>query len=120
MTALESAVPIIPARDTEASAAWYRDVLGFDVHHVEREYAVIRRDAVSLHFWGPSGIAPEQSMFMYRVGVRGIDELYEECRSKKIVHPNAPLEEKPWGAREFAVVDADGNLLTFFEFPEQA
>ena len=120
MTTFESAVPIIPARDLEASTGWYRDYLGFDVHHVESEYGIVGRDAVYLHFWGPSGIAPEESMFMYRVGVRGIDALYEECEAKKIVHPNAPLEEKPWGAREFAVVDGDGNLLTFFEFPEEA
>ena len=120
MTTFESAVPIIPARDTAAATAWYRDHLGFDVHHVEPEYAVVGRDGIHLHFWGPSGIEPKDSMFMYRVGVRDIDELYEQCRAEGIVHPNAPLEEKPWGAREFAVVDGDGNLLTFFQFPEDA
>ena len=120
MTTFESAVPIIPAREMETSTAWYRDRLGFEIQHVEREYGVVSRDDVYLHFWGPSGIAPEQSMFMYRIGVRGIDDLYEACRSEQIVHPRAPLEEQPWGAREFAVVDVDGNLLTFFEFPERA
>jgi hypothetical protein len=33
------------------------------------------------------------------------------------VHPNALLREQPWGFREFAVVDHDGNLVTFFEPP---
>ena len=56
-------------------------------------------------------------MTTFRIGVRGIDELYERCRAEEIVHPNAPLEEKPWGFREFAVTDHDGNLLTFFEAP---
>ncbi len=121
MTAtLLAAVPIVPARETEASTAWYRDRLGFELHHVEREYGIVGRDGVYVHFWGPSGIAPEDSMFMYRVGVRGIDELYEHCRGERIVHPNAPLELKPWGSREFAVTDGDGNLLTFFEFPEDS
>jgi uncharacterized glyoxalase superfamily protein PhnB len=68
-----------------------------------------------VHFWGPSGIPPDKSDTMFRIRVEGIDELYERCRVEQIVHPNAPLEEKPWGAREFAVVDGDGNLLTFFE-----
>ena len=54
---------------------------------------------------------------MIRVGVRGIDQLYEQCQAEEIVHPNAPLEEKPWGFREFAVTDHDGNLVTFFEPP---
>jgi catechol 2,3-dioxygenase-like lactoylglutathione lyase family enzyme len=109
------AVPIIPARDTTASAEWYRDRLGFDVVHVEPEYGIVERDDVGVHFWGPSGIEPKSSMTMFRIRVAGIDELYERCREHEIVHPNAPLEEKPWGAREFAVTDVDGNLLTFFE-----
>jgi uncharacterized glyoxalase superfamily protein PhnB len=55
---------------------------------------------------------------MLRVGVRGIDPLYEHCQIEGIVHPNAPLQEKPWGFREFSVIDNDGNLVTFFEPPQ--
>ena len=109
------AVPIIPARDTRESAAWYRDNLGFDVVHVERDYGIVERDAVGVHFWGPSGVEPADSNTMFRIRVEGIDELYAQCGNRGIVHPNAPLEAKPWGAREFAVLDGDGNLLTFFE-----
>jgi hypothetical protein len=115
MARMTMAVPIIPARDTGKSAEWYRDNLDFEVLHVEPEYAIVERDAVGVHFWGPSGIPPEKSDTMYRIRVEGIDDLYEHCQAREIVHPNAPLEEKPWGAREFAVVDGDGNLLTFFE-----
>ena len=112
-----SAVPIIPAREIEASAAWYRDRLGFEIFHTEPEYGIVGRGETWIHFWGPSGIPPEKSDTMIRVGVRGIDELYEHCRSERIVHPNAPLEHKPWGFREFSVIDHDGNLVTFFEPP---
>jgi catechol 2,3-dioxygenase-like lactoylglutathione lyase family enzyme len=118
VTEFISAVPIIPARNIEASAAWYRDRLGFEVFHVEREYGIVGRGETWIHFWGPSGIAPENSDTMIRIGVRGIEALYEHCRAEGIVHPNAPLEEKPWGFVEFAVVDGDGNLVTFFEPPE--
>ena len=120
MTRLTSAVPIVPARELAATTSWYRDRLSFEVVHVESEYGIVGRDGVYVHFWGPSGIAPKDSMFMYRVGVRGIDELFAHCGGEGIVHPNAPLEDKPWGAREFAVIDVDGNLVTFFEFPERA
>jgi uncharacterized glyoxalase superfamily protein PhnB len=81
MTEFVSAVPIIPSREIEASAASYRDRLGI------------------------------------RIGVRGIDEFHERCQADGIVHPNAPLGEQPWEMREFAVVDHDGNLVTFFEVP---
>jgi catechol 2,3-dioxygenase-like lactoylglutathione lyase family enzyme len=111
---LTSAVPIIPARQVEAATAWYRDELGFEVVHAETEYGVVARDDIQVHFWGPSGIDPKDSMTMYRIGTSDLDALYEHCRERDILHPNAPLERKPWGLREFAVVDGDGNLITFF------
>lgn len=114
-TRFGGAVPIIPARDTAESAAWYRDLLRFEIVHLEPEYAIVERDETAIHFWGPSGIAPEDSNTMFRVRVGGIDELYKYYQAKGIVHPNAPLETKTWGSREFAVTDLDGNLLTFFQ-----
>jgi uncharacterized glyoxalase superfamily protein PhnB len=75
----------------------------------------VERHGIGVHFWAPSEIEPEASMTVFRIRVEGIAELYAHCLEREIVHPNAPLEEKPWGAREFAVRDGDGNLLTFFE-----
>ena len=115
MATMTMGVPIIPARKVPASAQWYADNLGFEVVHVEDDYGIVERDQVGVHFWGPSGIAPEESMTMFRIRVEGIDDLYAQCQERGIVHPNAPLEDKPWGAREFAVLDGDGNQLTFFE-----
>ena len=119
VTEFISAVPIIPARDVEAAAFLYRDELDFEVFHTEPEYGIVGRGESWVHFWGPSEIAPEDSNTMIRLGVQGIDELYAHCQEREIVHPNAPLEEQPWGFREFAVRDLDGNLVTFFEPPEE-
>ena len=115
VTEFVSSVPIIPAREIEPSVEWYQDRLGYTVFHTELEYGIVGRGESWIHFWAPSGIAPEESMTMIRVGVRGIDELYAHCEAEGIVHPNAPLCEQPWGTREFAVGDLDGNLVTFFE-----
>jgi catechol 2,3-dioxygenase-like lactoylglutathione lyase family enzyme len=115
MTRVLSAVPIVPARDLEATTAWYRDYLGFVTRHIEDEYGIVERDGVEVHFWGPSGIEPLKSVTMYRLGIDGIDALYERCEQAGIVHPNGPLEAKHWGTREFAVGDCDGNLVRFFE-----
>jgi catechol 2,3-dioxygenase-like lactoylglutathione lyase family enzyme len=108
-------VPVIPARDVAATADWYSDVLGYSVVHAEPEYGIVERGGSGIHFWGPSGIEPRDSNTMLRVRVEGIDALYADCEQRGVVHPNAALEAKPWGAREFAVVDCDGNLVTFFE-----
>lgn len=48
------------------------------------------------------------------IGVRGVDALYRELDSKgaRIIRP---LEERPWGQRDFSVEDPDGYLLCFSE-----
>jgi len=51
-TTFVSAVPIIPAREIEASVAWYRDMLAFEVVHTEHEYGIVERDDMQIHFWG--------------------------------------------------------------------
>jgi catechol 2,3-dioxygenase-like lactoylglutathione lyase family enzyme len=117
MTDFLSSVPIVPARDVEATTAWYRDELGFDVFHVEHGYGSVGRGESWIHFWGPSGIDPRETDAMIRIGVRGIDELYRHCSEREIVHPSSTLERQPWGFREFSVVDCDGMLVTFFEPP---
>ena len=115
---LKASVPKNSSTSTEipASTAWYRDMLGFTVHHAQDGYGIVGRDDVYVHFWGPSGIEPADSMTMIRLGAAGIEQWFQHCLPLGIVHPNAPLTEQPWGSTEFAVVDLDGNLVTFFEF----
>lgn len=45
----------------------------------------------------------------------GFTKVYASCVAFGIVHPRAALETKPWGTREFGIVDPDGNLVTFAE-----
>ena len=43
-----------------------------------------------------------------------LNVFYNELLKKNItIHPNSPLEIKPWGQKEFALLDPDNNLLTF-------
>ena len=47
--------------------------------------------------------------------VEGIDALYAEMQAAGVVHPNGLLQQQPWGMKEFAVLDGDGNLIKFGE-----
>lgn len=114
-----TSVPVVPARDVPAAVSWYRDRLGYDVHRSQDDYGIVSRGGSWIHLYGPSGIEPERSDTMIRVGVEGLDGLYAACLAQGIVHPNGQLGRRPWGLREFAVLDRDGNLVTFFE-PEVA
>ena len=48
----------------------------------------------------------------------GVDALYEELRAADVLHPVSRdgVSDEDYGAREFATLDADGNLVTFFEW----
>ena len=53
-----------------------------------------------------------------RIEVSGVDDLYEELRGRDVLHPVSRdgVSETDFGSREFATLDADGNLISFFEW----
>lgn len=128
---LSHAIPALPVRDIARGADFYREKLGFAVVHQEGGFAIVRRDAGELHLWeagderwktrgGESPVKSGAESFLAgtascRVAVTGIEELYSELLPLGIVHGNAALTTQPWGCRDFAVTDVDGNLVTFFE-----
>lgn len=134
MSDLKAAVPVLPVADTVAAAAFYRDRLGFAIAHADSQYAIVTRDAVELHLWAArdrswqqrsrdpadSPVTSGAETFLAgtascRVLVGDLDELYASCRAAGVVHPNGSLSAKPYGLREFAVLDGDGNLITYFQ-----
>ena len=110
-----AATPVLASLDIQRSVAFFSSVLGFTPVHVEQGvYGVVVRDRIGIHFWAFSDAAIPRATSC-RVQVAGIAALYEHCKAQGIVHPNAPLEKKPWGSEEFGVLDPDGNLVTFHE-----
>jgi catechol 2,3-dioxygenase-like lactoylglutathione lyase family enzyme len=133
---LSQTIPALPVRDAEAAVAFYRDRLGFDVLHHEGGFAVLSRDGAVVHLWqagdeswrersleepvrsgAESFIAGTASC---RILVDGVDELYDELRARDVLHPVSRdgVTTTEFGSREFATLDADGNLISFFEWVE--
>ena len=110
-----AAVPVLASLDIERSAEFFATKLGFTkVHVAQGAYGIVTNGSVQIHFWACTDrhIAEATSC---RVQVRAIEPLYRLCESHAIVHPNAALETKSWGTKEFAILDPDGNLVTFYE-----
>lgn len=109
-----SVAPLLPANNVAEAMAWYRDVLGFpDAFLFEHEdYAIVKREGVEIHLFHMD-IEPRKSDFMVYVRVTDIQTLYAEYAAKDLIHPDAPLQNKPWGQTEFAILDPNGALLTF-------
>ncbi|MFL5932742.1 MAG: VOC family protein [Gaiellaceae bacterium] len=126
----------MPVRDAAAATAFYRDRLGFQVLHQDEGFAVLGRDEAHVHLWqagddswrdraglrdrpvssgAESFIAGTASC---RIKVDGVDDLYAELSAKDVLHPVSRdgVSETDFGSREFATLDADGNLISFFEW----
>lgn len=115
MTRLNRASPVLASLDLERTVAFYRAKLGFEqVYLVPGTWGIVARDGVRIHFWPCPDRAIAESTSC-RVDVTGIDELFRELDAQGVVHPNARLADKPWGTREFGILDGDGNLITFAE-----
>lgn len=110
-----SATPVLASLDIERSVAFFVSKLGFvKVHVAQGEYGIVSNGPVEIHFWACQDRSIAEATGC-RVRVSGIKDLHARCASQAIVHPNAPLGTKPWGTKEFAILDPDGNLVTFHE-----
>jgi catechol 2,3-dioxygenase-like lactoylglutathione lyase family enzyme len=132
MVTFRTPTPSLPSADVRRSESFYTDVLGFDVVASDEGFALVRRDGASISIWGATDETWRERLDAERpvrsgaesfiagtascsIEVTHVDELYEHCRERDIVHPNATLHDTEWGTREFAVLDPDGNLVTFWE-----
>lgn len=107
--------PIIGARDLEASIKFYVNQLGFTLAFRDgstpTNYVGLQRGSVELHMQFQH--EHEMSTLRLRIRVEDPDVLCREYQTKGVLVA-AGLENKPWGTREFAVLDPDGNTLAFY------
>jgi len=112
---IEIAIPILPSRSLGDTLSFFR-TLGFEGKvHGHGDYAIIHRGTVELHFITHRELVPAESSAMCYVRVPDVEGLYQAFASAKLPRAGIPrmdaLEDKPWGMREFAIVDPAGNLL---------
>jgi catechol 2,3-dioxygenase-like lactoylglutathione lyase family enzyme len=116
MQAYDLAIPILPSRSVSATTAFYR-ALGFEggPHEFDSSYAILRRGAVELHFFTHQDLVPAESFAGCYIRVLDVDSIYRAFQASPLPRTGIPrmevVEDKPWGLREFALIDPDGNLL---------
>jgi uncharacterized glyoxalase superfamily protein PhnB len=112
---LNAFAAVFTVSDVAASLGFYLGRLGFCEHFRLGDppsYAILERDAVSLHLMSTSE-APEScgrsSIYVFAADV---DRLHEELQAL-----GCPIEVPPtdffYGMREMSVRDLDGNRITF-------
>ena len=107
---LRAIMPELPLTDVPAGVAYYRDVLGFTVNYAQDDLGVMDRDKTRLLLVARSprhtGIG---SCSFY---VQDADALHAELVAKGANVQGEPVSYA-WGLREFKVLDAEGNQLSF-------
>jgi catechol 2,3-dioxygenase-like lactoylglutathione lyase family enzyme len=108
--------PKLPTRNPEATKAFYSEKLGFTLIGDYGDYLLLQRENVEIHFFLHQTLVPQENYGQVYIRVQEIESLYKAFQKAGIdIHPNAPLQRKPWGQREFSLLDPDFNLLTFGE-----
>jgi catechol 2,3-dioxygenase-like lactoylglutathione lyase family enzyme len=108
--------PKLPMRDKAATKDYYLNKLGFQLFGDSDfdGYLMVHKDNVQIHFFEFKDLDPKVNYGQVYIRTNDIDKLYKTLLDNKTsIHPNGHLEKKPWGQREFALLDPDNNLLTF-------
>ena len=104
--------PKLPMRSKAATYEYYVSRLGFTRFGGDYpDYLMVEKDGLQLHFFIFRDLEPRENYGQVYIRTDNIEELYAELVSRCI--KVTPLETKPWGQREFALLDPDNNLLTF-------
>ena len=121
---LKSAIPILFVRDVPASAAYFRDKLGFEIdflYGAPPYYGSVSRGEVRLHLrfvHQPTFAvlaAREVSLILATVEVSDVQGLFDEFKERGVEFAQTPTKQ-PWGGTDFQVRDPDGNVISFVTY----
>lgn len=115
MSTGDTAIPILPSRSLPGTLAFYQR-LGFSGTLLAHDtYAILTRGSVELHFMLHRDLVPGESHACCYLRVTDVEATARAFAGAGLPRTGIPrldpVEDKPWGMRECALVDPDGNLL---------
>lgn len=113
---LTTIIPKLPMRSKAATREFYLTQFGFhDIGSADYEgYLLVKKDNVEIHFFEFKGLDPNENYGQVYIRTSDIEALYQSMLdNNNSIHPSGHLQTKPWGQKEFAMLDPDNNLLTF-------
>jgi len=94
----------LPMRNKRVTKDYYLNQLGFQIFG-DREYdnyLMVYKDKIQIHFFLFAGLDPKENYGQIYIRTNDIDNLYRTLLNNKVaIHPNAPLEIKPWESGNF-------------------
>lgn len=120
---LSSSVPVFLVDDVNATAAWYREQLGFETAGIfppkgQAAWASLQRDAAEIMLQRLKGYRKEEvyerrdgGVWNAYIRLTGVAKFYETVKGKPFVKKT--LEREPYGDWDFEIVDLNGYVLVF-------
>lgn len=109
-------IPKLPMRNKVITKDYYVNQLGFtDIGSQDFDgYLILERDQIEIHFFEFKDLDPKENYGQVYIRTEDIDSLYQSFVDHgSAIHPSGHLQIKPWGQKEFSMLDPDHNLLTF-------
>jgi len=107
---LQSTIPVLPSLDLDETINFYAK-LGFKVwSQHDGDYAIIASESREIHFFLMGNLVPSDSFFGCYWRVDDAVGLYNQYAAAGLADLH-PIEDKPWGMKEFAIIDPHGNLI---------
>ena len=112
---LTSINPKLPMRDKSTTRIFYLDLGFHEFGSADYDgYLMMEKDNVQIHFFEYKELNPKENYGQVYIRTNDIEDFYQLLLDNSIsIHPNGQLESKPWGQKEFSILDPDNNLLTF-------
>ena len=103
-------IPVIPSLDLQRSAGFYQQHFNCKAEWFDEYVVLYNDDHFRVHLWKCNDhyLCINSGFYMR---VKDVEALYEKLNIPGVIHPNGHLETKPWGMKEFAITDPDGNLI---------
>ena len=108
--------PKLPMRNKGITRDFYINKLNFQEfgNAGYDGYLMVQKDSIQIHFFEFKELDPKENYGQVYIRTDNIEELYQSMLDKKLsIHPAGHLQIKPWGQKEFSMLDPDNNLLTF-------
>ncbi len=108
--------PKLPMRNKAVTRDFYVNKLGFELFGSDNYelYLMVQKDSIQIHFFEFKELDPAENYGQVYIRTNDIDALYQSMLDNNVdIHPNGKLQVKPWGQKEFSLLDPDSNLLTF-------
>ncbi len=105
-----TSIPVIPSLDLQRSTEFYKQYFSCSAEWFDEYVVLYNAEHFRLHLWkSTEHYLCINSGFYLRV--KDVEAMFEKLNIPGVIHPNGQLETKPWGMREFAITDPDGNLI---------